>query len=160
MKRASVAAAMFATALVFTVAGCLTGAIPSAGKAAPAAHEELAPPNPITFATVGSWTAGGRDGATVRIVLLPGDAAALVRAWRGPVEVRLADGTRAGEATAAALLPDGRLRAAARLNRAGARAYMGGSRELDASFVAEDRGGALVPVAVDHFTLCGKRRWQ
>ena len=140
------------------VAGCVAARI---AKPAPAAEaEELAPPNPITFATVGAWTAGGRDGATVRIVLLPGDAAELVRAWRGPTEIRLADGTRAGEAVAAALLPDGRLRAAARLNRAGARAYMGGARELDASFVAEDRGGALVPVGVDQFTLVPRGRWR
>lgn len=51
--------------------------------------------------------------------------------------------------------------AAVRLDRRGAAAFMsGGCRELDASFEAERRQGALVPVAVDHFTLCEKGRWQ
>ena len=163
MKRRNVAAAMFATAAVLTVAGCLTGAIPSAGKATPAAPEapaakrrELAPAAPMVFARCGAWTAGAE-----RIVLLDGDAAELVRTAKVPIEVRLASGAVVGEAVAVALLEDRRtLVAAVRLDRRGAAAFMsGGCRELDASFEGERRQGALVPVAVDHFTLCEKGRW-
>lgn len=166
MKRAGAAAAMFATAVVFTVAGCMTGAIPSAGKAAPASpstpaaptakRRELAPAAPMVFARCGAWTAGDE-----RIVLLDGDAAELVRTAKVPIEVRLAGGHVVGEAVAVALFEDRRtLVAAVRLDRRGAAAFMGGGcRELDASFEAERRQGALVPVAVDHFTLCEKGRW-
>lgn len=157
MKRASAAAAMFATALVFTVAGCLTGAIPSAGKATPAAkRRELAPAAPMVFARCGAWTAGGE-----RIVLLNGDAAELVRTAKVPIEVRLPAGEVVGEAVAVALLDDREtLVAAVRLDRRGARAFMRGLRDLDASFEGERRQGALVPTAVHHFTLCEKGRWQ
>lgn len=170
MRRRNAAAAMFATAAVLTVAGCLSGAIPSAGKASPtspaapttpaapaAKRRELAPAAPMVFARCGAWTAGAE-----RIVLLDGDAAALVRAAKVPIEVRLASGAVVGEAVAVALLEDRRtLVAAVRLDRRGAAAFMsGGCRELDASFEGERRQGALVPVAVDHFTLCEKGRWQ
>ena len=157
MKRASAAAAMFATAVVFTVVGCMTGAIPSAGKATPAAKKrELAPAAPMIFARCGAWTAGAET-----VVLLNGDAAELVRTAKVPIEVRLPAGDVVGEAVAVALLDDREtLVAAVRLDRRGARAFMRGLRDLDASFEGERRQGALVPTAVHHFTLCQKGRWQ
>ena len=157
MKKASAAAAMFATAVVFTVVGCMTGAIPSAGKATPAAKKrELAPAAPMVFARCGAWTAGAET-----VVLLNGDAAELVRTAKVPIEVRLLAGEVVGEAVAVALLDDREtLVAAVRLDRRGARAFMRGLRDLDASFEGERRQGALVPTAVHHFTLCEKGRWQ
>ena len=157
MKRASAAAAMFATAAVFTVVGCMTGAIPSAGKATPAAkRRELAPAAPMVFARCGAWTAGAET-----VVLLDGDAAELVRTAKVPIEIRLPAGDVVGEAVAVALLDDREtLVAAVRLDRRGARAFMRGLRDLDASFEGERRQGALVPTAVHHFTLCTKGRWQ
>ena len=162
MKKASAAAAMFATAVVFTVVGCMTGAIPSAGKATPAAKKrELAPAAPMVFARCGAWTAGGVGGTTETVVLLNGDAAELVRTAKVPIEVRLPAGDVVGEAVAVALLDDREtLVAAVRLDRRGARAFMRGLRDLDASFEGERRQGALVPTAVHHFTLCEKGRWQ
>jgi hypothetical protein len=148
---------MFATAVVFTVVGCMTGAIPLAGKATPAAKKrELAPAAPMVFARCGAWTAGAET-----VVLLNGDAAELVRTAKVPIEVRLPAGAVVGEAVAVALLEDrATLVAAVRLDRRGAAAFMRGLRDLDASFEGERRQGALVPTAVHHFTLCQKGRWQ
>ena len=155
------AAAMFATAIVFTVAGCLSGPSKTAKPAAVPKTRELAPAAPMVFARCGAWTAAGADGRTERIALLNGDAAALVRAAKVPIEVRLPGGGAVGEAVALALLEDGEtLVAAVRLDRRGAAAFMRGKRALDASFEGERRQGMLVPTAVDHFTLREKGRWQ